>query len=39
VRRGALLELVVALFAVMRSINDFFNSANTLEVAEDAYLL
>jgi hypothetical protein len=34
-----LLELVAALLAVMRSINDFFDGANALEVAGDAHLL
>jgi hypothetical protein len=34
-----LLKLVTALLAVMRSINDFFDSADALEVAGDAHLL
>jgi hypothetical protein len=38
-QQGALLKLVAALLAVMRSINDFFNSANALKVVGDAHLL
>jgi hypothetical protein len=38
-QRGALLELVAALLAVMHSINNFFNSTDALEVAGDTYLL
>jgi hypothetical protein len=33
-----LLELVAALLAVMRSINNFFNSADALKVTGDAHL-
>jgi hypothetical protein len=38
-QRGALLELVAALLAVMRGINDFFDGANVLEVVGDTHLL
>jgi cytochrome bd-type quinol oxidase subunit 2 len=34
-----LLKLIAALLAMMRSINNFFDSANTLEVPRDAHLL
>jgi cytochrome bd-type quinol oxidase subunit 2 len=38
-QRGALLKLIAVLLAVMRGINNFFDSAYALEVAGDAHLL
>jgi hypothetical protein len=37
-KQGALLKPVAVLFAVMCSINNFFNSADALEVARDTHL-